>query len=147
MPPNQICLPDSYFVGDCRHCAEPPWSTRRHAFVSTFSDHQHLHHTPFFVTLGLSYPLSNYTALSIVLYSTIFSRFVGDSCIPPRMSTQSQLQIIQSNPIGTELDNFRRTFKSKCENKGIAASSHTLNQVGYKGTIALYLYRALLTLI
>ena len=147
MPPNQICLPASYFVGDCRHCAEPPWSTRRHAFVSTFSDHHHLHRTPFFVTLGLSYPLSNYTALSNVLYSTTFSRFVGDSRIPSRMSTQSQSQIIQSNPIGTELDNFRRTFKSKCENKGTAASSDALDQVGYIGTIVSYLYSALLTLI
>ncbi|EMD66431.1 hypothetical protein COCSADRAFT_24544 [Bipolaris sorokiniana ND90Pr] len=48
------------------------------------------------------------------------------------MSTQSRSQVVQSKPIGEELNGFWKTFKSICKNIGIPTSSQALKQVGYE---------------
>ena len=61
------------------------------------------------------------------------------------MAIQSQLQIIQSKPIGEGLDGFRDSFNSICEDIGIPNSSQALDQVENEGNVDWLYYCALLT--
>ncbi|KAM7187663.1 hypothetical protein V8F20_010872 [Naviculisporaceae sp. PSN 640] len=46
--------------------------------------------------------------------------------------TDTQLEIIESNPIGQGHDTFRASFNSVCNNAGISRTQDALEQLGYK---------------
>lgn len=58
--------------------------------------------------------------------------FFSSMSIPPVMTDQLRLKIIDENPIGKGLDAFRASFNSICQGAHIC-TPHALEQLGHDG--------------